>query len=54
MSQHLSQFWITVQTGPGQTADQRITAPTLWSAGWLYRQLHPGSIVTMVRPIRQA
>lgn len=44
-------FWVTVETAPGRTVDHRIKAPSLWSAGWLYRQLNPSATVRLVRPV---
>ena len=45
-------FWVTVRTGEGRTADRRITALSAWSAGWLWRRLHPGDDVVMVREVK--
>jgi hypothetical protein len=48
----LKPFWITVRTGEGRTADRRITARSAWAAGWLWRALHPGQTVVMVREVK--
>jgi len=45
-------FWVTVEHARGRTRDHRISAPTLWSAGWLWRQLHPDQTVLMVREVK--
>lgn len=54
MHQPLTTYWVTVRHSPTQTRDHRVTAPTAWSAGWLWRQLHPGETgdVVMVREAR--
>ena len=44
-------FWVTVEHAPGRTQDHRIEAPDLFAAGWIFRQLHPGATVRLVRPI---
>ena len=52
MHQALKPFWITVRTGEGRTRDHRITARSAWAAGWLWRELHPGQTVAMVREVK--
>lgn len=46
----LRHWYVTVQDGPKRTRDALVQASSAWSAGWLYRQLHPGDDVVMVRP----
>lgn len=48
----LRQFWVTVEHERGRTADHRIPARSAWSAGWLWRQLHPRDHVVMVREVK--
>jgi hypothetical protein len=48
----LRQFWVTVRHDPCRTADHRIPARSAWAAGWLWRQLHPGDDVVMVREVK--
>jgi len=45
-------FWVTVEVERGRTRDHRIAARSAWAAGWLWRQLHPGQTVLMVREVR--
>jgi hypothetical protein len=45
-------FWITVEHERGRTRDHRITARSAWAAGWLWRTLHPGQTVVMVREVK--
>ncbi len=52
MSPPLAAFWVTIATGPGRTADRRIKAPDLYGASWLYRILHPGHTVVLVRRVK--
>jgi hypothetical protein len=47
----LRPYWVTVATGRGQTADRRILARSPWAAWWLWRTLHPGQHVLMVRAV---
>ena len=46
----LRHWYVTVQADPRRTRDALVVAHSAWSAGWLYRQLHPGDNVVMVRP----
>ncbi len=50
MSAELRHWYVTVQDSPKRTRDALVLAHSAWSAGWLYRQLHPGENVVMVRP----
>ena len=43
------QWLVTVWVDRGRTRDEVVTASSAWSAGWLYRQLHPGVDVLGVR-----
>lgn len=47
----MRQFWVTVELAPGRTQDRRISARSAWSAGWLFRHLHPGLTVRFIRPV---
>lgn len=44
-------WWVTIRIDPCRTRDELITARSQWSAGWLYRVLHPTIEVLMVRPV---
>lgn len=44
------QWFVTVADEPGRTRDVLVPGHSAWSAGWLYRHLHPGDVVVMVRP----
>lgn len=48
-------YLVTVRVGgdPLRTQDHAVHARSAWHAGWLYRQLHPGSRLTAIRPIPQ-
>ena len=46
----LRQWYVTTQADPRRTRDVLVAAHSAWSAGWLFRQLHPGQDVVMVRP----
>jgi hypothetical protein len=48
----MQSWWVTVRLDPTRTRDELIQARSEWSAGWLYRTLHPGAEVLMVRPAR--
>ena len=48
----LKPFWVTVRLDACRTADQRILARSAWAAGWLWRALHPGQTVVMVREVK--
>jgi hypothetical protein len=52
MRQTLRPFWITVRLDACRTADRRIMARSAWAAGWLWRALHPGQTVVMVREVK--
>jgi hypothetical protein len=45
-------FWVTVRHDACRTRDHRITARSAWAAGWLWRTLHPGQNVVMVREVK--
>jgi hypothetical protein len=48
----LSPYWVTIRTGEGRTADQRIMARNRWAAWWLGCQLFGQQNVRMVREAR--
>lgn len=48
----LRSYWVTVRLDPGRTKDFRVKARSEWSAGWLWRQLHPADAVLMVREVK--
>lgn len=45
-------WWVTVTVNgdPLRTRDYRIRARNAYNAGWLWRLLHPGSVITHIRP----
>lgn len=45
-------WWVTVLLDRQRTRDVLIVARSEWSAGWLFRHLHPGVEVVGVRPAR--
>jgi len=47
-----SPWWVTIRLDACRTRDERIYARSQWAAGWLYRRLHPGVEVLLVRPAR--
>ena len=47
----LNDYWVTIVITRDRTADHVIRAPSLYSAGWLYRFLHPTTEVLHVRPV---
>lgn len=49
-----SQWYVTVMVDgdPRRTCDHLVAAHSEWSAGWLYRQLHPTANVIRIRPAR--
>jgi len=48
----LRDFWVTVRADACRTRDHRIAARSAWAAGWLWRVLHPGHDVVMVREVK--
>jgi len=48
----LRDFWVTVRLDACRTQDHRIRSNSAWAAGWLWRQLHPGDHVVMVREVK--
>ena len=54
MHRQLTDYWVTVRHDPTRTQDHRITAPSAWVAGWLWRQLNPDQTgeVLLVRPAK--
>lgn len=46
-----SDWWITIRLDACRTRDELIQARSAWSAGWLYRYLHPHIEVLSVRPV---
>ena len=52
MRQSLKPFWVTVRLDACRTRDHRIMARSAWVAGWLWRQLHPGQTVVMIREVK--
>lgn len=44
-------YWITVRHDAERTQDFRIAAPSAYSAGWLYRQLHPTAKIISIREV---
>lgn len=49
MSPELRDWWVTVRLDPTRTRDYLVAARSAYAAGWLWRQLHPGDDVVMVR-----
>lgn len=54
MPPSLSPWWVTIRLDPTRTRDDLIQARSQWSAGWLYRVLHPGVEVLSVRPVQRS
>ena len=52
MRRTLRPFCVTVRIDACHTRDHRIKADSAWAAGWLWRQLHPGQTVVMVREVK--
>jgi hypothetical protein len=48
----MTTWWVTVRLDATRTRDDLIPARSQWSAGWLYRTLHPTVEVLLVRPAR--
>ena len=48
----MTTWWVTVRIDATRTCDELVVARSQWSAGWLYRVLHPEAVVLMVRPAR--
>ena len=48
----MTHWYVTIRLDATRTRDELITARSQWSAGWLYRVLHPGVEVLGVRPAR--
>ena len=46
----MSSWWVTIRLDCCRTRDELIRARSQWSAGWLYRVLHPTVEVLSVRP----
>lgn len=53
MMPELRDWLVTVRLDAGRTRDHLVKAHSQWSAGWLYRQLHPGVEVIGVREARR-
>lgn len=45
------QFWVTIRLDACRTRDELVVARSAWSAGWLFRQLHPNIEVLSVREV---
>lgn len=45
------QWWVTVLVDRQRTRDVLVVARSEWSAGWLFRHLHPGVEVLGVGPV---
>lgn len=50
----MRQWFVTVADTPRTTRDVVVPGHSAWSAGWLFRLLHPGDEVVMVRPAVRA
>lgn len=50
----MRQWFVTVADEPRRTRDILVPGHSAWSAGWLFRLLHPGDDVVMVRPAERA
>jgi hypothetical protein len=50
----MSPWWVTIRLDPTRTRDELIQARSQWSAGWLYRVLHPTVEVLSVRPVQRS
>lgn len=46
-------YLVTVRLDACRTRDFSVMAPTHWSAGWLWRQLHPYAEVIAVRRAKE-
>jgi hypothetical protein len=49
----MTHWYVTIRLDATRTRDELIAARSQWSAGWLYRMLHPGVEVLGVRPARK-
>ena len=47
------QFWVCIRLDASRTRDVLVAAHSQWSAGWLFRHLHPGVEVLSVREALQ-
>jgi len=50
----LRSYWVSEEVERGRTLDHRIRACSIWTAGWLWRQLHPSAVVVIVREVPKA
>jgi hypothetical protein len=50
MRPDLCDWWVTVRLDASRTRDYRIKAHGQWSAGWLWRKLHPTAEIIHIRP----
>lgn len=50
----MRQWFVTVADEPRRSRDVLVPGHSAWSAGWLYRHLHPGDEVVLVRPAVRA
>lgn len=50
MPEQQLQWYVTVADTPLRTRDALVPGTSAWSAACLYRHLHPGEQVVMVRP----
>jgi hypothetical protein len=49
----MRQWFVTVADEPQRTRDVLVPGHSAWSAGWLYRHLHPGQSILMIRPAQK-
>jgi hypothetical protein len=50
----MRQWFVTVADDPRRTRDVLVPGNSEWSAGWLFRCLHPGQSILMIRPAHKA